>query len=196
MRIGYPIKMNTTLPNWLDSTPITSPTTEPQEQKPSSGTDLMTYREMQFTNLFPTALDRLSLGHQLIDICDDDPRGISPAEFMRWIKRDKTRYEQYKESQEIAAEFLVYSALKAAGGNDSMNDVNRDKLIAETSLKIAGAWSPKRYGKEVGLPLTGGNQPITINIGQVESPYAVVDVVTDRDSGGTQLVTDVEVKGE
>jgi len=182
------MKMNTQLPSWLDSTPITS------ETNSSSGTDLMTYREMQFTNLFPTALDRLSLGHQLIDICDDDPRGISPAEFMRWIKKDKERYSQYKESQEIAAEFLVYSALKAAGGNDSMNDVNRDKLIAETSLKIAGAWSPKRYGKEVGLPVSGGNQPITINIGQVESPYALVDVVNDRVGDSNQLVTDVEVK--
>ena len=186
--------MNTSLPSWLDSTPITSSEPQSPTTTQSSGTDLMTYREMQFTHLFPAALDRLSLGHQLIDICDDDPRGISPAEFMRWIKKDKTRYEQYKESQEIAAEFLVYSALKAAGGNDSMNDVNRDKLIAETSLKIAGAWSPKRYGKEVGLPLTGGNQPITINIGQVESPYAVVDVVNDRDANSSQLVTDVEVK--
>jgi hypothetical protein len=187
-----------TLPNWLEPAPtLHAPAAQSPQDRPtssSSGTDLMTYRELQFTNLFDSALDRLSLGHQLIDICDDDPRGISPAEFLKWIKKDKERYSQYKESQELAAEFLVYAALKAAGGNDSLNDVNRDKLIVETSLKIAGAWSPKRYGKEVGVTTGGGNQPITINIGQVESPYALVDVVADSPSGTNQLVTDVEAK--
>ena len=189
--------MSTELPSWLDPVPTTSaePAPAPQPVTTTHTSGITPYRELQFENLFETALDRLSLGHQLIDICDDDPRQLPAAEFMRWIKKDKERYARYKESQEIAAEFLVYSALKAANGNDSMNDVNRDKLIAETSLKIAGAWSPKRYGKEQGLPNTaGGGGGITINIGQVESPY-VVDAGTgnsDRNTAG--LITDVEAK--
>ena len=188
--------MSTELPSWLDNCPITStePATSPTATTTTTPSGITPYRELQYENLFESALDRLSLGHQLIDICDDDPRQVSAAEFMRWIKKDKDRYSRYKESQEIAAEFLVYSALKAANGNDSMNDVNRDKLIAETSLKIAGAWSPKRYGKEAGLPnhsTAGGG--IVINIGQVESPYALDNspaVVSDI----SQNVTDVEPK--
>ena len=178
--------MSTTLPSWLDTSPTTSPTL--------STSTALTYRELQFENLFESALDRLSLGHQLIDICDDDPRGIAPAEFLKWIKKDKDRYNRFKESQELAAEFLVYAALKAANGNDSLNDSNRDKLIVDTSLKIAGAWSPKRYGKEQGI-LSGntGGGGITINIGQVESPY-VVDSTVSPDSDSVQLITDVEVK--
>jgi len=182
--------MSNTLPNWLEPVPTTSTAEEPPTQ---SGYDLMTYRELQFENLFESALDRLSLGHQLIDICDDDPRGIAAPTFLRWIKKDKERYSRFKESQELAAEFLVYAALKAANGGDLLNDVNRDKLIAETSLKIAGAWSPKRYGKEQGLNNAAvGTGGITINIGQVESPYTV-DAVPVPTVG---LITDVEVKGE
>ena len=190
--------MSTELPSWLDPVPITS--TEPAPPVPpvpttKTSSGITPYRELQFENLFETALDRLSLGHQLIDICDDDPRQLPAAEFMRWIKKDKERYARYKESQEIAAEFLVYSALKAANGNDSMNDVNRDKLIAETSLKIAGAWSPKRYGKEQGMltPNTGSGG-IVINIGQVESPYALDAAGGDTDRTNSGLITDVEAK--
>ena len=189
--------MSTELPSWLEETHVPSTTSaEPaMPPAPTSRSGITPYRELQFENLFETALDRLSLGHQLIDICDDDPRQLPAAEFMRWIKKDKERYARYKESQEIAAEFLVYSALKAANGNDSMNDVNRDKLIAETSLKIAGAWSPKRYGKEQGLPNTaGGSGGITINIGQVESPYVVDAGTGDSDRNTAGLITDVEAK--
>ena len=185
--------MSTTLPSWLEEIhphPITSTSPSP------SVSTALTYRELQFENLFATALDRLSLGHQLIDICDDDPRGIHPAEFLKWIKKDKTRYAEFKESQELAAEFLVYAALKAANGNDSLNDSNRDKLIVDTSLKIAGAWSPKRYGKEQGMLSGGiGGGGITINIGQVESPY-VVDSSNSPVDDRLQLVSDVEVKDE
>jgi hypothetical protein len=187
-----------TLPNWLEpaqSTPVSQDTPTTTYHHTAGG--ISPYRELQFENLFESALDRLALGHQLIDICDDDPRQLSPAEFMRWIKKDKERYNQFKESQELAAEFLVYAALKAANGNDAMNDVGRDKLIAETSLKIAGAWSPKRYGREVGLPTTGGTGAITINIGQVESPYGNhIDIVPDDDGrvGLVSGVTDVEAK--
>jgi len=159
----------------------------------------MTLRELTYENFFEASLDRLALGHPLKDIVDDDPRGIDAADFLKWIRKDKERYSRFKESQEVAAEFLVYSAIKAANGTDSMNDVNRDKLIVDTSLKVAAAWSPKRYGKEVGIVGNSGNQPITINIGQVESPYAVVDVVGD--SGvltgpdmGRVSISDVEIK--
>ena len=183
--------MTNTLPSWLDTDPTTSLSTAPVTRDPTG----ITYRELQYTNLFESALDRLALGHQLLDICDDDPRGISAVEFLRWIKNDKERYNRFKESQELAAEFLVYGAIKAANGNDSMNDVNRDKLIVDTSLRIAGAWSPRKYGKEQGLPAATGGGGITINIGQVESPYAIqATQPTPLVEIADVTVSDVEVK--
>lgn len=200
--------MTTELPSWLEliqTTSVTSPnhgTTSPPAPATASpnpagtSTSLSPYKELQFENLFEGALDRLSMGHQLTDICDDDPRGLNPVEFLKWIKKDKTRYDRFKESQELAAEFLIYGAIKAANGNDSMNDVNRDKLIVDTSLRIAAAWSPRKYGKDQGLSTgnTGGGG-ITINIGTVDSPYTKQTVeMVETVSTPVVEISDVEVK--
>lgn len=191
--------MTTELPSWLELTQTTSASPESLPTPAgttSPSTSISPYKELQFENLFEGALDRLSMGHQLTDICDDDPRGVNPVELLKWIKKDKERYNRFKESQELAAEFLVYGAIKAANGNDSMNDVNRDKLIVDTSLRIAAAWSPRKYGKDQGLP--GGNAGgggITINIGEVVSPYAKpVETVNTPSSPITVDVTDIDVK--
>lgn len=175
----------TPVPSWLEPSPTVEQSPTPLAKYPRTAQE-MTLRELTYENFFEASLDRLALGHPLKDIVDDDPRQISAADFLKWIKKDKTRHERFKESQELAAEFLVYGALKASQGSDSLNDVNRDKLIVDTSLKVAAAWSPKRYGKDVGIP-TGGGGAITINIGTVESPFTAAEVVED--------VTDVESKG-
>lgn len=192
--------MSNELPNWLDNNPITSEPAPPQSASPSASapttinppvypatrTDLALL-ELTYENFFEHALDRLALGHDLIDIADDDPRGISPTQFMRWIKKDKVRKARYYEAQEDAAEFLLPEALRAARGTDSLNDSNRDKLHADTCLKVAAMWSPKRFGKESGVVMPMGGGGITINIGDVVSPYA-------KQEENTVDVTDVSVK--
>jgi hypothetical protein len=40
-------------------------------------------------------------------------------------------------------------ALTARGKGDSTGEVQRDKLIVETDLKLLAKWSPKRYGDKV-----------------------------------------------
>jgi hypothetical protein len=40
-------------------------------------------------------------------------------------------------------------------GGDSSGDVQRDKLIIDTDLKLLAKWDPKRYGDKVAL--TGGS---------------------------------------
>ena len=182
--------MSNDIPSWLDTSPITSEPKQPHSITapvyPATRTDLALL-DLQFENFFEHALDRIALGHDLIDIADDDPRGISPTQFLRWVKKDKERKARYYEAQEDAAEFLIPEALRAARGTDSINDANRDKLHAETCLKVAAMWSPKRFGKESGV-ITGGGfgGGITINLGTVESPYKKAEVVED--------VTTVEVK--
>lgn len=189
--------METSLPNWL-ATPITS---SPQTNH-TSATALVKYprtleeltlQELTFENFFEAALDRIALGHPLADIAQDDPRGIDPVQMLKWIKKDKERKARFYEAQELSAEFLVSAAVRTASGNDSMNDVIRDKLIVDTSLKVASMYAPKRFGKETGLPTAGGGG-ITINIGTVDSPYTsqlVEDVTPDQPQ---VLITDVEDK--
>lgn len=197
--------MNTSIPSWLDSDPITStqqpePPHLPNPTGTTTATAITKYPrtaqelsllELTYENLFESAIDRLALGHPLLDIVHDDPRDVDAAQFLKWIKKDKVRKERYYEAQELAAEFLVYAAIKASTGEHSMNDVKRDGLIVDTSLKVAGMWAPKRYGKEAAGPVSaGGGGGIVINIGEVVSPYAK-DVTPEVPM---VEITDVEVK--
>ena len=187
-----------TLPNWLEPESNTSATTSPKLVEYPRTQGELTYKELTFENFFLASLDRVALGHPLTDIISDDPRDISPVEFMRWVRKDKDRKEQWKESLEIGAEFLVMQTIGIAAGTESpMEDTMRSQMRVNNNWKIAAANSPKRFGKEAGLPTAAsGGVGITINIGQVESPYGVVDIVPDSD-GSTQSVdgvTDVEVK--
>jgi hypothetical protein len=184
-----------TLPNWLEPAPISEATSAPTYHHTAGG--ISPYRELQFENLLPTALDRLASGHTLVDICDDDPRSLSSAEFMRWIIKDKGRFAQYEEALRVGAEINFSTILSVARGQNSMNDVGRDKIIVEATFKHMAFANPKRFGKDVGLPTTGGTGAITINIGQVESPYGNhIDIVPDDDGrvGLVSGVTDVEAK--
>ena len=193
--------MNTSIPSWLESAPITSIST------PSTGTtstslakyprtsEELTLLELTYENFFEGALDRIALGHPLKDIIEDDPRQISMVDYLRWVRKDKTRKERLKEAEEIAAEVLVMQTIGIAEGKDSLEDTNRSTLRVQNNWRIAQAYAPKRFGKEAAAanaPAGGGG--IIINIGQVESPYAVVDVVPDSVADTSQLITDVEPK--
>ena len=197
--------METSVPSWLDyqvtSTQPTSPTLAPADPpRPSLSlvkyprtAEELTLMEITHENFMIAALDRIALGHPLKDIIEDDPRGISMVEFIRWVRKDKDRREQWREAEEIAAEVLIMQTLGIAEGAGSMEDVNRSSLRVQNNWRVAAAYSPKRFGKDTGVVSNAGVGGITINIGQVESPY----VVDNRGSSGSDLVesvTDVETK--
>ena len=51
--------------------------------------------------------------------------------------------------------------LTTRGKGDSSGDVQRDKLIVETDLKLLAKWDPKRYGDKISVD---GIEPTTINL--------------------------------
>ena len=190
--------METSVPSWLDyqvtSTQPTSPTLAPAPSPPGPTlvkyprtAEELTLMEITHENFMIAALDRIALGHPLKDIIEDDPRGISMVEFIRWVRKDKDRREQWREAEEIAAEVLIMQTLGIAEGAGSMEDVNRSSLRVQNNWRVAAAYSPKRFGKDTGVVSNAGVGGITINIGQVESPYTV-------DNKPLVEITDVETK--
>lgn len=174
-----------TLPNWLEpqTQPIpttTSSSSTPLVKYPRTPQEL-TYQELTFENFFYGAIDRIAMGHSIMDIVEDDPRGIHTVDFMRWMRKDKTRKEMWKEAEEIAAEILVMQTVSIAEGANSMEDTNRSQLRVNNNWKIAAAYSPKRFGKDTSAVSHAGAGGITINIGTVDSPYAqpIIDNVSD-----------------
>lgn len=51
--------------------------------------------------------------------------------------------------------------LTARGKGDSSGDVQRDKLIVETDLKLLAKWDPKRYGDRINVD---GIEPSVVNL--------------------------------
>ena len=128
--------METSVPSWLDYQ-TTSPPPAPVPPLPPPSATLVKYprtaeeltlMEITHENFMIAALDRIALGHPLKDIIEDDPRGISMVEFIRWVRKDKERLAQWREAEEIAAEVLIMQTLGIAEGKDSMEDTNRSTL--------------------------------------------------------------------
>lgn len=76
-----------------------------------------------------------------------------PAEFSAVIARART----------IGHDTIASNCRRTAKGDEgfSSGDVQRDKLIIETDLKLLAKWSPKKYGDRIDHEHTG-NIAVTI----------------------------------
>jgi len=99
--------------------------------------------------------DRLSKGEPLAKICRDDS-----------MPGHRTVYDWMEKQPEVSAiiarardlgEDVIASDLRevARGGAGSSGDVQRDKLIVETDLKLLAKWNPKKYGDRIENRLAG-----------------------------------------
>lgn len=110
--------------------------------------------------------ERLSEGEPLAQICRDEHM---PA--LRTVSDWKAKHEdfalKFQEARDDGFDAIAVRArqtargLGAHHGGDSTNDVQRDKLIIETDLKLLAKWCRGRYGDHVTLagdseaPLSG-----------------------------------------
>lgn len=111
-------------------------------------------------------IDRLSHGETLADICRDDhmPAVRTVSDWKEAHKDFSADFARAREDGEdaIAARTRQTARGKTAEqGGDSTGDVQRDKLIIDTDLKLLAKWSPKRYGEK--LALSGdADSPLTV----------------------------------
>lgn len=109
---------------------------------------------------------RLSKGEPLTQICRDEgmpaKRTVSD-----WRKAHKDFDEAFLEARDegfdaIAARLRCTARGKISDdGGDSTGDVQRDKLIIDTDLKLLSKWDPRRYGDKQTLEHTGeGGGPL------------------------------------
>jgi len=101
-------------------------------------------------------VDRITEGETLADICRDDHMPGYRTVFDWEDKHPEfsaniTRARKYGYDQIANGTRLV-----ARGGVGSTSDVQRDKLIIETDLKLLAKWD-KRYGDKVNHEVTGAD---------------------------------------
>ncbi len=127
---------------------------------------------------------RLAEGEPLAVICRDDgmPKVRTVSD---WRKAHATFSADFARARDAGFDAIAQRArLTARGkteteGGDSSGDVQRDKLIIDTDLKLLAKWAPKRYGEKLAL-VGGGDDDAPIRT--VKRIERVVIDPADRDA--------------
>lgn len=105
--------------------------------------------------------DRLCVGEPLAVICRDDHMP-HPSTVRDWMTANEDVSRAIAHAREVGYDCIAAKARETARGiGESTADVQRDKLIIETDLKLLAKWDPKRYGDrqiiagDKDAPLTG-----------------------------------------
>lgn len=154
--VGTVVTGESPLPTWL-SVP------DPKPPRPTKAAKELLH--VEYEQIFERVIEDVYRGRSLQSLIQDDPRLISYEDFLRWVRRDPTRHERFKEAQEMRTEFLAGEILEIADGVEAVdptsNDtVNRDKLRIDTRKWLMSAHNKKRYGEVKQVEL-GGTISIT-----------------------------------
>jgi len=108
---------------------------------------------------------RLSDGEPMAQICRSDAMPSYSAVW-DWMQQYDNVKEAIARARDLG-EDVIAAGLRdvARGGVGSSGDVQRDKLIVDTDLKLLAKWNPKKWGDKVQNEVSGaGGGPITLNI--------------------------------
>lgn len=105
--------------------------------------------------------ERLATGEPLAVICRS--KGFpDPSTVWDWGKADETIEQAIARARDAGHDAIALRLRETArGGGDSSGDVQRDKLIVDTDLKLLAKWNPKRYGDTTTTKHEGG---VTLNV--------------------------------
>lgn len=127
--------------------------------------DSPTGRPSKFTETLADEIcERLSEGVPLAVMCREDhmPHRSTVS---GWCTDHPEFAAQYALAREVGFDAIACRVREIARGvGESTKDVQRDKLIIETDLKLLAKWDPKRYGDKIDLNATGAGE-IRIVIG-------------------------------
>ena len=108
---------------------------------PKVGTTLDPVTQLLHTRyriVFELVVDKMCSGSTLAAVLRNDFREIDPGAFIRWVRKDKELSRRYDEAKEVRTEAWAGRIIEEAEGIDSVNDVNRSKLIIDTHKWLMG----------------------------------------------------------
>lgn len=102
-------------------------------------------------------VERLSGGEPMAQICRDD--GMPAYRTVKdWIDGKPEVSAAIARARDEGFDAIAARLRETARGQgDSTADVQRDKLIIDTDLKLLAKWDPKRYGDKVQHADSDGN---------------------------------------
>jgi hypothetical protein len=113
------------------------------------------------TELVDAICARMEQGEALEVICREP--GMPASRTVRdWREQDPEIAKKFDAARDAGYDAIARRARMTARGKgeeeggDSTNDVQRDKLIIDTDLKLLSKWDPRRYGDKIEHSGPGG----------------------------------------
>lgn len=111
-------------------------------------------------------IEGVSRGTPLLQLCREWQ--VAKSTWYSWLECDGELSGRFAEARvkgfDAIAERLRLTArgLTEEAGGESSGDLQRDKLIIETDLKLLAKWDPKRYGELIKLAGADGEGAVTM----------------------------------
>lgn len=153
-----PVAQAPSIPDWLEPVTPDQPLVD-QSLSQRRREISRAHQEAMFDCMFERVLGEMVKGRTLKNVLDSDVRGVEYEAFFRWIKRDATRMERYKEAKELRTEWWAGRLVEIAEADDSVEDVARSKLRIDTYKWLMGADNRRVYGDTKQVEI---NQSISI----------------------------------
>jgi hypothetical protein len=116
----------------------------------------MTGRPTLYTDaIFAEIVERLSAGEPMASICRTEgfPKYSTVYE---WCQKNAALSEAIARARDEGHDVIAARLQNVARGKDgSSGDVQRDKLIVDTDLKLLAKWNPKKYGERLDVAHSG-----------------------------------------
>lgn len=129
----------------------------------------------------PIVCERLSGGETLSSIARD--LGMTRRVINMWRKQDAAIDEQMQDAKDAGYDAIAERVRETARGRgDSTNDVQRDKLIVDTDLKLLAKWDPRRYGDALKLSGDPESPLAGLTDAQVDERLAVLLAKRDQNA--------------
>lgn len=104
----------------------------------------------------------VSEGNTLTLACREN--GISVSAWDNWVNGDDALSGRFARARALGHDAIASRTRETARGQgDSTDDVQRDKLIIDTDLKLLAKWD-KRYADKLGLGQADGLDPVKLGV--------------------------------
>ena len=130
----------------------------------------------------------LEQGEPLAVICrrEDMP---SVRTVYNWQDADQTVKDRFQQARDIGEDAIAANLRTVArGGDGSTGDVQRDKLVVDTDLKLLAKWNPRRWGDRVQLA-GHDNGALFARASELDDEELAAIVATGR-GGGTAAASE------